>query len=142
MFILQEETTNSFIEWFIDENNRGIAGAEDTATSWVITGIVIAVLITAAMLFVKWLMKERATIKDKPWSKSKIVIFTLVGLMPMFAVLLAVYYFNLNFTMIIGIGGFFKGIVLAWIFYIALMVIGDLLTPWSRHDYALKKRRA
>ena len=29
MILLQDESASAFLEWFIDENNRGIDGAED-----------------------------------------------------------------------------------------------------------------
>lgn len=140
MIWLQDESASPFLEWFIDENNRGIDGAEDTAMSWVITGVVIAVLVTGAMMLIKWFRKERASVVNKIWPLPKVLLFIFAGLFPLFAVLLAVYYFNLNFTMVIGTGGFFKGVVFAWLLYFIFMIGGDFIAPWSRPDWARKRR--
>ena len=140
MIWLQDESASPFLEWFIDENNRGIDGAEDTALSWVITGVVIAVLVTGAMMLIKWFRKERASIVNKRWPLPKVLLFIFAGLFPLFVVLLAIYYFNLNFTMVIGAGGFFKGVVFAWLLYFIFMIGGDFIAPWSRPDWARKRR--
>jgi hypothetical protein len=140
MLILQEESANLFLDWFIPENNRGIAGAQDTAMSWVISGIVIAVLITGAMSFLKWLLKERASLRDKRWVISKVILYMLAGWVPVFAILWLFYYFNDDFKMVLEVGGFFKGVLFTWSLYIFFMVGMDLL--WSRPDYVIKRRRA
>jgi hypothetical protein len=142
MILLQDESSNVILDWIIPENNRGIAGAEDTAMSWVLAGIVIAILITGLMIFLKWYLKERAPLPKKRWVMSKVILYILCGLLPVFAVLWAVYYFNNDFIMIIEVGGFFKGVLITWFLYILLMVGIDLLTPWARPDWLLKKRRA
>jgi len=140
MIWLQDESASTFLEWFIDENNRGIDGAEDTAMNWVITGVVIAVLITGVMMLIKWFRKERAPIVNKHWPLSKVFLFMFVGVFPLFIVLLIIYYFDLDFMMIIGTSGFFKGVLFAWLLYFIFMIGGDFITPWSRPDWARKRR--
>jgi hypothetical protein len=142
MLILQEESSNLFLDWFIPEGSRGIAGAQDTAMSWVLSGIVIAVLMTGGMIFLKWLLKERAPLPRKRWVISKVLLYMLTGLLPVFAILWALYYLNDDFKMILEIGGFFKGVLFTWSLYIFFMIGMDLLASWSRPDYVFKKRRA
>jgi hypothetical protein len=140
MTFLQDESASPFLDWFIDESNRGIAGAEDTAMSWVITGVVIAVLVTGVMMLIKWFSKERSPIVRKIWPLTKVFLFMFLGMFPLFIILLAIYYFDLDFTMIIGTSGFFKGVIFSWLLYLIFMVGGDFITPWSRSDWARKRR--
>jgi hypothetical protein len=140
MIWLQDEGASSFLQWFIEESNRGMAGAEDTAMSWVITGAVIAVLVTGVMMLIKWFRKERAPMVKKIWPLPKVFLFMFVGMFPLFFVLLTIYYFDLNFPMVIGTSGFFKGVVFAWLLYLIFMISGDFITPWSRPDWARKRR--
>ena len=105
-----------------------------------ITGIVIAVLVTGLMMLIKWFRKERASVVNKIWPLPKVFLFMFMGLFPLFVVLMTIYYFNLNFAMVIGMGGFFKGVVFAWMLYLIFMISGDFIAPWSRPDWARKRR--
>jgi hypothetical protein len=140
--LLQDENSSSWLgdlaqRLFLDPNSYGVPGAQETAMSWMLTGLVISVLLTGTMALVKKLRKDRATVNGKRWSLPKVFGFAAIGLFVVFAILLAVYYFSLNFTSIIGVQGFFKGVVFAWVIYLLTMVGNDLIWPWSRTDYGL-----
>jgi len=142
MTIFQEGGSASWLgglaEGLIRAELRDAPGAHDTAVSWLLTGLVIAALATGAMVLFKKFRKDRALLKDKPWSLAEVFGYLAVGLFPIFAVLLAVYYLSLDFTNILGVQGLFKGVACAWLLYVVLMVGNDLIWPWSRTDYRLR----
>ncbi|MBS1807716.1 MAG: hypothetical protein JST84_05955 [Acidobacteria bacterium] len=141
MMLLQEEagasSLDKWVEVFIEPNNLNVQGAHETAFSWAMTGIVIAVLITGSMAALKWFLKERAALKDKRWKLAKVTGFMAAGLLIAFIPLLAIYYLSMNFTLILGVQGFFKGVIFAWVIYLLAMLASDLIAPWSRTDYGL-----
>ncbi len=140
--LFQDEGSRSWLDTvagvFIKPGMIDEPGAHGTAVSWMMTGLVIAVLLTGAMVLLKWLLKERAAIKQKRWPLSKVFGYMAVGLFPAFAVLLGVYYLSLDFITMLGPQGFFKGVVFAWLVYLIAMVVNDLIWQWSRTDYGLR----
>jgi hypothetical protein len=123
----------SWLDFFVKE--IGVPGARQTAQEWVITGIVMAVLVTGLMLALKWKLKDKAGTAREVWPLSRVFGFAFVGLFPAFLVMLAIYYFNLNFTMILGVGGLFKGVLFEWLLYLAAMFVGDMAIRRFRSDY-------
>lgn len=136
----EDSLLGSILRFFIQPVALDIEGAYDTALSWLITAIVIAVLLTIGMQVFKWLLKARAAMVDRYWPLRKTITFMAAGLFPVFAALSAIYYFTLDYTSIVGVSGLFKGVVFAWLLYISLMVSSDLIFPWSRYDYKFKRR--
>ncbi|PYS93212.1 MAG: hypothetical protein DMF64_05895 [Acidobacteria bacterium] len=123
--------SNDFLRFFTED--RSIRGWEDTATSWLITGLVVAVVCAGVMLFYKLFQKRSAgNIKEQTWSRGETILLMLAGLIPVFICILVVWYATSNFYKVIGMPGLFKGIVFAWLLYLLFMVIGHLASPWRR----------
>jgi Na+/H+-dicarboxylate symporter len=121
---------NDFLRWFTD--NR-IKGWEDTAQSWLITAVVIAVLSAGLMLLYKLMRKKAArNIREQTWSTGQTILLILMGLLPVFFFLLIAWYTSANFYNVMSVAGLFKGVLFAWLLYVILMVIGHLASPWRR----------
>lgn len=139
-FLLQDdgaESSSEFLRFFIDPANYGTSGAEETALSWVLTGIVIATSCAALMATGKWLFKEHAPLPAKPWRLPKVFGWLVLGWLPILIVLGLIYYLNIDFKMILNIGGYFKGVIFTAIIYALVMIGADLIIPRFRSDYGL-----
>lgn len=128
MFLLfQDDFLRLFIENIESDN------WQDTAISWLITAIVVAVLGAIMTFGVKAFLKASAKIQvEKIWSRGKTWLLIGIGLLPLFLVLLGIWYFTRDFRNFVLIGGLFKGTVFAWLLYIFLMILGHLVSPWRR----------
>lgn len=121
---------NDFLRWFTE--NR-IKGWEDTAQSWLITAVVIAVVCAGLMLLYKLLQKKSArNIVEQTWSRGMTVLLILTGLLPVLVFLLVAWYTSSNFYNVMSVGGLFKGVLFAWLLYLVFMVIGHVASPWRR----------
>ena len=121
---------NDFLKWFTE--NR-IPGWQDTAQSWLITSIVIAVLCAGLMLLYKLMRKKAArNIVEQTWSPGKTILLILLGLLPVFLCVAAAWYTSSNFYNVMSVPGLFKGVLFAWLLYLLFMVIGHLASPWRR----------
>jgi len=122
---------SDFLGWLTD--NHDADGWEDTAQSWLIAAIVIAILCAGMMMFYKWLKKSSAAnLNQKIWSRGQTVMLMIVGLVPLFLSMLALWYSKGDYFDIVGLGGLFKGILFGWLFYLCLMFIGHVAGPWRR----------
>jgi polyferredoxin len=136
LFILQDDVvggSSAFLRLFV--TNQDIDGAEGVALSWVLTGIVIAAICTAVMAGGKWLLKERAHLGCKHWPLPKVFGWLLLGWLLILLVLGLIYYFSIDFTMILAIGGYFKGVIFTALVYAVVMIVVDLIIPRFRSDY-------
>lgn len=128
MTILAILWQSSFWEWFLQEG-----GDEDTAVSWVVTAIIVAVVSAGLMMGVKALRKTMAlTVGEKGWSRGQTWLLIIVGLTPVFLLASLVWYMTRDFFNFIGVSGLFNGILLAWFLYLLFMVAGHLASPWRR----------
>lgn len=128
-------TESNWADWFLTEAMREIAGSRETAQEWAITGIVLAVLLTGVMLAIKWKLKERVGLSHQTWQLPKVCGFALLGLFPAFLLLLLIFVFSVNYKMILGWGGLFKGVLFEWVLYLVAMFIGDMAIRRFRTDY-------
>src|ERR1700682_2020062 len=125
-FLLFQES--GFFGWLID--NHDADGWEDTAQSGLFSAIVVAVICAGLMIFYKWLKKRSAeSIERKIWSRGKTIILMLVGLLPLLLMMTALWYSTRDYFDVVGVGGLLKGVVLGWILYLMLMLIGHLASP-------------
>lgn len=129
MFLLLFQ--DDFLRWFIE--NIESDNWQDTATSWLITAIVVAVLSAIIAFGIKAFLKASAKLQvEKIWSRGKTWLLIAVGLFPLFLVLLTIWYFTRDFINFVQVGGLFKGTVFAWLLYTLLMIFGHLVSPWRR----------
>lgn len=129
MFLLFLQS--DFLRLFIENNESDTW--QDTATSWLITAVVVAVLSAGLVFGYKALRKSMADIaKRKIWTRGQTWLLILIGIFPIFFILLAVWYFTRDFLNFVQIGGLLKGTVFAWILYLIFMVVGHLVSPWRR----------
>lgn len=123
--------SSSFLRMFIDSCDE--EGCEDTAMSWFIAVLVIAIVCALLMLAFKWMRKYTAmNIVQKAWSRGQTVVLILIGLVPVLIVLLIAWYTTRNFFNYVGVGGLLKGIVFSWLLYVVFMFTGHLVSPWRR----------
>ncbi len=121
----------NLLEWFMDDSSP--ANWEEVASRWVITAIVIAVLGAGVIFAFKAFRKSMAEIaKKKIWTRGQTWLLILVGIFPIFLTLLAIWYFDDDFSNYAKIGGLLKGTLLAWFLYVLLMAVGHLVSPWRR----------
>lgn len=122
---------NNFLRFFID--NIEPDNWQDTASSWIYTALVVAVLAAGVMLGIKALRKSMQGIAErKIWTRGQTWLFILVGIFPVFLVLFAVWYFTRDFLNFIEVGGLLKGTLFAWVIYTVLMAVGHLVGPWRK----------
>lgn len=122
---------NDFLRFFID--NIEPDDWQDTAQSWLITAVVVAVLGAGLVFAYKALRKSMADIaRKKIWTRGQTWLLILIGIFPIFIAMFAVWYLTRDFLNFIQVGGLFKGVVFAWILYLIFMVVGHLVSPWRR----------
>ena len=131
LIFLQSSFWRSFSRFFIEDIDTDLW--EETATSWVITALVVAILLAGLSFGYKAIKKAAAAHHDKKiWSRGKTWLSFFIGLFPVFLVLLLLWYLDRDYTNYIKIGGLLKGTLLAWIIYLFLMIVGHLASPWRR----------
>jgi hypothetical protein len=122
---------NEFLRLFID--NIEPDDWADTALSWLTVAIVVAILGAGFIFALKAIRKSMADIaKKKIWTRGQTWLLILIGIFPIFLVLLSVWYMSRDYFNFIQIGGLVKGTLFAWLIYLFLMVIGHLASPWRR----------
>jgi H+/Cl- antiporter ClcA len=116
--------------------NDVVSKADDdsqTALNWLITAVVVAVVVAGLSFGYKALRKSMASHLDqKIWSRSQTWLSFFIGLFPVFIGLLAVWYLTRDFFNFVDVGPLLKGVVMAWILYLAIMILGHLVSPWRR----------
>jgi hypothetical protein len=128
-FILLQES--DLFGWLID--NHDADGWQETAQSWLFAGIVIAVICAGLMLSYKWLKKHSAeNIDKKIWSRGQTVMLMIVGLLPLLLMMTVLWYSTRDYFDVVGVGGLLKGVVVGWLFYLVLMFVGHVASPWRR----------
>jgi hypothetical protein len=106
---------------------------DDTAMNWLITAIVVSVVIAGLSFGYKALRKSMASHLDqKIWSRRQTLLSFFIGLFPVFSVLAAVWYLTRDFFNFMNVGSLLKGVVVAWILYLVIMIVGHLVSPWRR----------
>jgi succinate dehydrogenase hydrophobic anchor subunit len=106
---------------------------QETATSWLIMAVIVAVLAAGLVFAFKALRKSMADIaKRKIWTRGQTWLLILIGIFPIFFVLLAVWRFDPDFFEYVQFSGLVKGTLFAWFLYLIFMVIGHLVGPWRR----------
>lgn len=131
LIFLQSDFWRNFIRFFIEDIDTDLW--EETATTWVVTAIVVAVLIAGFSFAYKAFVKASASNPSKKiWSRGKTWLSFFIGLFPVFVVLVIMWNMNGDFTNYIKIGGLLKGTLFAWVVYIFLMAAGHLVSPWRR----------
>ena len=104
--------------------NRDVPGWEETAMNWLIAALVTAIAVALIMIFTKLLKKKAASgPRELTWSRSRSIVFVIAGLLPLAALVAAVWYFSINFHSIAGVPGLLKGILIAWLLYTTCMVV-------------------
>ncbi len=122
---------SGFLKWFAE--NRDLEDWSETAASWLIAALVVSVLIAGLMFAYKALRKYLApNIKDKIWSRGQTIMFMLVGLLPVLLAIWIIWYTTRDFVNIVGVTGLLKGVAFSWLFYLFIMIVGHLASPWRR----------
>lgn len=122
---------NDFLRLFID--NIEPDDWTDTALSWLTVAIVVAVLGAGLIFAFKAMRKSMADIaRKKIWTRGQTWLLILIGIFPIFLILMVVWYTSRDYFNFIQIGGLVKGTIFAWLVYLFLMVIGHLISPWRR----------
>lgn len=121
---------NDFLRFFTEDRRRGW---EETATSWLISAVVISVICAGLMLLYKFLQRRSAgNIREQAWSRGETVLLMLLGLIPVFIFVAVVWYSSANYYNVMRVPGLFKGVAFSWLLYLLLMVVGHLAGPWRR----------
>ena len=108
-------------------------GWEVTAKSWLMAIIVIALLGAGLMFAYKALKKSGAKIAgEKPWSRGETLVLIVIGMVPVLALLIVLWYSTSDYYEYVGGSGLMSGIFVSWLIYLIVMVLGHLLSPWRR----------
>lgn len=103
------------------------------ATLWVMAAIGVGLLMAFCPLLVKLLQKLISDNEHrKIWKIRSTWLLILGGLLPTALIIFLAYYFERDFRDCVSGAGFFLGLLVAFISYLMLVVIGHLLTPWRR----------
>ena len=102
-----------------------LEGAYTSATSWLITAVVISIICTGLMLLAKYLFKQGKPLVLQGWRLGRAVGHSLLGLVPVLVILLIIYFTNLSFQMVLQPPGLFKGVFFAWILYLLFEMTAD-----------------
>jgi E3 ubiquitin-protein ligase DOA10 len=122
---------NDFLRLFINDIEPD--NWQETATNWVLTAIVVAVLIAGLVFGYKALSKSMADIaKRKVWTRRQTWLLIFTGAFPIFFALLAIWYLTRDFLNYVQFGGLVRGTLFAWGLYLVFMVVGHLVSPWRR----------
>lgn len=122
---------SGFLQLFMDTCED--EGCEETALSWVIAVIVVAIVCALLMLAIKWLKKYTAmNLIQKAWSRGQTLVLIIFGVLPVLMALIIIWYTTRNFFNYVGVGGLLKGVVFSWVVYVLLMFTGHLVSPWRR----------
>ncbi len=122
---------NDFLRIFID--NVEPDDWADTAFSWVLVAIVVAVLVAGGVFAFKAARKSTAGIaRKKIWTRGRTWLLIFIGIFPIFLALILIWYMSRDYYNFIQVGGLLKGTLFAWLVYLAVMVAGHLISPWRR----------
>jgi hypothetical protein len=125
--------SSDFLRFFTE--NRDYDDWQSVSFSWVLSAIVISVICAGMMLIIKWVRKRRAgVIKNQAWSRNETIVFLAIGLAPVLVLGIVIWYFSRDIENVTGLTGLVKGVVLSWLLYVLLMLVGHL-GPWRRDIY-------
>jgi len=120
------------LKMFMEERPQGW---EDTAQSWLMTVIVIAIVIAGLMFAYKGLRKSLAKVTEKAWSRGQTVLLIVIGLAPVLAVVIFAWYFTGDYFEYAKLKGLGSGIFVSWIVYLFVMLFGHLASSWRREIF-------
>ena len=121
---------NDFLRFFAE--NRDIDGWADIAFNWLMVAILISILSALLMLGVKWFLKRAAgVIRKQAWSRRRTIVFIVIGVVPVFILELIFYFASRDFQNIVGVAGFTNAVILDFILYPILVLLGHL-GKWRR----------
>ena len=104
-----------------------------TATLWLVAAMGIGLLTALCPLLVKFLQKLFSDSEQrKVWKIRSTWLLILSGLLPTALFLFSTYYLGQDFRDCVSGAGFFLGLVVSFLSYLILVVLGHLLTPWRR----------
>lgn len=105
----------------------------DTASAWMTSATVIAVVIAGLIFAFKAVRKSMAdVVHRKIWTRRQTWLTIFMGLFPIFFLLCLVRWLDLDFAAFINLGDLFKGTLFAWLIYVSIMFAGHLVSPWRR----------
>jgi len=106
---------------------------QEVADSWLAALFVIVVVSTLVLLVYQW-TKKRMDPRRRQWGRVKILVLMLAGFgLTMLAVVFT-YTFSLDFQTVVGPPGLYKGIVVCWVMYAGLFLVGHFAVPDLRRD--------
>jgi hypothetical protein len=131
MLLLLFDAWEGFLRFFIGDSD--LDEWQDTAFPWFITAVVVAILVAGVVFAFKGYRKKVAGIAwKKIWTRRETWLLVVVGVFPVFIVLLIIWYLNHDFYNFVQVGGLLKGAVFSWLLYLVIMVLGHLVSPWRR----------
>ncbi len=127
MMLMQSD----FLRWFAGSLESEVE--EETAWSWVVTAIVVALVLAGLSFGYKAFRKAAAPNLDKKiWTRGETWLSFFVGLFPVFILMTAIWYLTVDYFEFIRFAGLLKGILFAWFLYLLAMIVGHLVSPWRR----------
>lgn len=106
---------------------------EQVATDWLLALFVVAFIWMAVMLVFELYRKWRQVhAEGRVWGTGRILIWMLLGLAPVLATVVAIYYYSLDFQTVVGTPGLFKGIVVGWLLYVLMFLFSHLFGDLRR----------
>lgn len=107
---------------------------EETALSWALAIIVVAVIWTILWTLIKLGIKfSAAHAKDVVWRRTSVWGYIFLGLIPVTLSLFSLWYYNEDFLKVAYINGLLKGVIITWILYFIFTVLVHLvIASWRR----------
>ncbi|HWS99954.1 MAG TPA: hypothetical protein VN256_06890 [Pyrinomonadaceae bacterium] len=104
-----------------------------TATLWLVAATVVGVLTAFCPILVKLFQKLISDSENKKiWKIRSTWLLIIGGLLPTALFLFLAYYLGRDFRDCVSGPGFFLGLLVASLSYLAAVILGHLLTPWRR----------
>lgn len=109
---------------------------QEVATSWMAALFIIAAIWMALMLAGELIRKAQYDDeRRKTWGTLVTLGWIAAGLVPVLISVVAIYFYSLDFQMVVGKPGLFKGIFVAGFIYVTLMLVGHLFGNLRRDFY-------
>jgi hypothetical protein len=109
---------------------------QDVATSWLAALFIIAASWMTVMLLAEVLQRGRYPDEGRHmWGTMKTLGWIAAGLVPVLVTVCAVFFYSLDFQLVVGQPGLYKGIFVSGFIYVSMMLAGHLFGNLRRDLY-------
>jgi hypothetical protein len=128
------QTLTRIAEWLITNDQPN--NYQEVATSWLAALFIIAASWMTVMLLAEIVQRKRYSDERRyMWGTMKTLGWIALGLVPVLVTVCVVFFNSLDFQLVVGQPGLYKGIFLAGLIYVSMMLAGHLFGNLRRDLY-------